>query len=125
MSQLFCQSVSVSQHTVSAESNNLGHCITLSLTEPASYLQNCIVKEKLQAKMSKSQSRGDLQFFLPREGSAVSLPKEDSSKTTETKTIDLHIEDFLLKLNDAAERWIVDDFIRSPRFLIGDQRVTR
>ena len=81
--------------------------------------------------MSKSQSRGDLQFFLPREGSAVLLPKEDSSKTTETKTtktktIDLHIEDFLEKLNDAVQRQVVlvgEDFLQSPVFLIGDQEV--
>ena len=39
--------------------------------------------------------RGDLKFILPKEGSSnVSLPK--GFPATITKTIDLHIEDFLV-----------------------------
>ena len=67
--------------------------------------------------MSHSQStEGVLQFSLPKKGSStVSLPKKGPFKTTETKTIDLHIEDFLERLNDP--------FIESPSVLIGEQRV--
>ena len=67
--------------------------------------------------MSQSQRKKvDLQFFLPKKGSStVSLPKKGPFKTTETKTIDLHIEDFLERLNDP--------FIESPSVLIGEQRV--
>ena len=67
--------------------------------------------------------RGDLKFILPKEGSSnVSLPKGFSSKIT--KTIDLHIEDFLGKLNEAVQKqWVLTNFIQSPRFLIGHQEV--
>ena len=74
--------------------------------------------------MSESQStKADLQFILPKEGSsAVSLPKKDPSLVT--KIIDLQIEDFLEKLNDAYQRQDVwKNIITSPSFLIGDERV--
>ena len=55
---------------------------------------------------------------------SVHLPREDSSKVTITKTIDLHIEDFLGKLNEAVQNQRVgEEFITSPRFIIGDQKV--
>ena len=76
--------------------------------------------------MSQYQSkRVDLQFILPKKGSSTGLlPKEDSSKNTETKTIDLHIEDLLERLNDAVQRKIGDQsFTVSPVFLLGEQRV--
>ena len=43
--------------------------------------------------MPKSQrTDGDLQFFLSKlSSSTVSLPNKDSSKITETKTVDLHL----------------------------------
>ena len=74
--------------------------------------------------MSK-RTRGDLQLILPKDGSpSVHLPREDSSKVTITKTVDLHIEDFLGKLNEAVQNQRVDeDFVTSPRFIIGDQKV--
>ena len=68
---------------------------------------------------TSKRTRGDLQFILPKEGSStVSLPKEDSSEIT--KIIDLHIEDFLGKLNETVD----ENFIKSPRFLIGHQEVS-
>ena len=77
--------------------------------------------------MSK-RTRGDLKFVLPKEGStSVSLPREDSAK--ETKIIDLQIDDFMMKLKGAVQNLsmkLVDecaDFIKSPRFIIGDQKV--
>ena len=71
--------------------------------------------------MSK-RTRGDLQLILPKDGSpSVHLPRENF-----TKTIDLHIEDFLGKLNEAVhnkrKRWD-EDFITSPSFIIGPQKV--
>ena len=74
--------------------------------------------------MSKG-TRGDIQLILPKDGSpSVHLPREDSSKVTITKTIDLHIEDFLGKLNEAVQNQRVgEEFITSPRFIIGDQKV--
>ena len=74
--------------------------------------------------MSK-RSRGDLQLILPKEGSSTaSLPKEDSSEVT--KVIDLQIEDFLAKMNQATQEQISDcvNFINSPGFLIGHQEVS-
>ena len=77
--------------------------------------------------MSK-KTKGDLEFILPKdpkEGpSTVSLPKENSSKVT--KIIDFHIEDFLVKLNEAVQQLQLspDDFIKSPSFLIGHQEVS-
>ena len=77
--------------------------------------------------MSK-RTRGDLKFVLPKKGSTtVSLPREDSAK--ETKIIDLQIDDFMMKLKGAVQNLsmkLVDecaDFIKSPRFIIGDQGV--
>ena len=74
--------------------------------------------------MSESQgTEGSLQFFLEKK-----WPEEDeypwpwNNKIAET--IGLHIEDFLERLNEAVENHRVDeDFIKSPRFLIRDQRV--
>ena len=74
--------------------------------------------------MSK-RTRGDLQLILPKEGSStVFLLKEDSSEIT--KVIDLQIEDFLAKLNQAFQEQLIDDvnFITSPGFLIGHQEVS-
>ena len=64
-------------------------------------------------------------MILPKDGSpSVHLSREDSSKVTITKTIDLHIEDFLGKLNEAVQNQRVDeDFVTSPRFIIGDQKL--
>ena len=73
--------------------------------------------------MSK-RTKGDLQFILPKEGSAtVSLPKDYSSKIT--KVIDLHIEDFLGKLNETVQGvdTVDTELISSPKFLIGHQEV--
>ena len=71
------------------------------------------------------RTEGDLQFILPKKGSAtLSVHKEDSAKIT--KTIDLLVEDFQEKLNDALDRYIVssEDFITSPTFLIGAKPAT-
>ena len=64
--------------------------------------------------MSQFQStEGDLKFL------------EDFTETTKTKVIELNIEDFLAKLNNAVQRQAVDeDFIESPGFFIGDQALT-
>ena len=66
------------------------------------------------------RTRGDLQLILPKDGSpSVHLPRENF-----TKTIDLHIEDFLGKLNEAVQNIGVDEnFIISPSFIIGDKKV--
>ena len=65
------------------------------------------------------RTEGDLQFILPKKGSAtLSVHQEDSSDVT--KTIDLLIEDFQEKLNDAVQRQILnEEFITSSRFPIG------
>ena len=65
------------------------------------------------------RTEGDLQFILPKKGSStLSVHQEDSSDVT--KTIDLLIEDFQEKLNDAVQRQILnEEFITSPRFPIG------
>ena len=59
-------------------------------------------------------------MILPKDGSpSVHLPREDF-----TKTIDLHFEDFLGKLNEAVQDIGVDEnFIISPSFIIGDKKV--
>ena len=69
--------------------------------------------------MSESRStEGNLQFILPKEGSAtVSLPQEDSSQVT--KIIDLHIEDFMEKMKNMGNA----DIFTSPKLFIGDQEV--
>ena len=74
--------------------------------------------------MSKSKrTRGDIQFILPKEGSSISLLKEDPSKVT--KIIDLQIEDFLERLNKAVEKRLVNEnFLESPKFILGDQQVS-
>ena len=79
--------------------------------------------------MSQSRSKeGDVGFFLPKKDFPTvspALPEEYSSDTTKiTKTVDLHIEDFLERLNDAVQRQAVDeDFITSPRIIMGHQIV--
>ena len=68
--------------------------------------------------MSK-RTKGDFQFFLPKEGSStVPLPEDEI-----TKTIDLHIEDFLKKLNDLSDCYTDHEFISLPRVLMGKYRV--
>ena len=75
--------------------------------------------------MSESQgTQRGLQFFLSRKR----LPEEDEYPhrwvDRITETIDLHIDDFLERLNEADQHQRVDeDFIKSPIFLIGGQRV--
>ena len=73
--------------------------------------------------MSESKkTKGDLQFILPKEGSStVSQPKEESSEVT--KIIDLTVEDFMGKLNEAVQQQL-ETFIKSPSFLIGGQTVS-
>ena len=61
-------------------------------------------------------------FFLPKKDSSVyvELPREDSPRVT-TKIIDVHVENFLEKLNEVNLDDQYSDFITSPRFLIGSQ----
>ena len=68
--------------------------------------------------MSQSQSiEVDVQFFLPKEGSSTThLPQEDPSEIT--KTIGIHIEDFLERLNSGL-RNEEGVFISSPESAIG------
>ena len=69
-------------------------------------------------KMSK-RTKGDFQFFLPKEDSStVPLPEDEI-----TKTIDLHIEDFLEKLSNLVDWRTDEEFISLPRVLIGNYRV--
>ena len=69
--------------------------------------------------MSESQGTElDVQFVLPKKRPSTILPEEYPSKTT--KTIGLQIEDFLEKLNEDLPQES-EDFIMSPKFVIGDQ----
>ena len=71
--------------------------------------------------MSKSQrNKVDVQFVLPKKRSAtINLSEEDPSKIT--KTIGLHIEDFLEKIGLKEERRHDSIIIKSPPFFIRDQ----
>ena len=65
-------------------------------------------------------TEGNLQFILPKEGSAnVLLPRKDSSVIT--RIIDIQIEDFLERLNGDL---VKNRFIALPRVLIGDREVS-
>ena len=67
---------------------------------------------------SKSKEEEARVYLLPKKGSSyVHLP-DDSSKVTQIKVTDLHIEDFLERLNEAVQN---EDFIKSPKFDIGGQ----
>ena len=67
---------------------------------------------------------GQSRYFLPKKCFSTvppALPEDEyfSMITEISKTIELHIEDFLERLNDVQR--VRDDFITSPRIFIGHQ----